>query len=113
MPSTINIVVGIFGIGLIIHSIAISKSAKYYSFFSKTYFIEPVSKEGKEKVDLIIRGKEQSAQRYGLSVMCLGLGVIATLWSFRIIESISIPFAVLAAIGFILAAVFKLKSLFK
>lgn len=94
----IQIIVGVFGLGLIINAIIILVSSKYYSFFSRTYFIEPASEPGKEKVKKKI-DEEKNAQRYGLSIICIGLGVTGVSWSFEAIKSITFPFFILAAIA--------------
>lgn len=103
MPQTdlIHVLVGVLGFGLIVSSVLIIKSAKCYSLLSKTYFIEPISEEGKERVKSKIQAEEAGGQRYAIGILCLGLGVVAMLWSLGVIESVSLPFAILAAIGFI------------
>ncbi|OGF69650.1 hypothetical protein A3H65_04330 [Candidatus Giovannonibacteria bacterium RIFCSPLOWO2_02_FULL_45_14] len=95
-----RLILGSLGFALIINSIAIVLSSKYYSLFSKVYFIEPASEKGREKAKKNIE-TEKNAQRYGLSVICIGLGLTAMLWSLSVVESITFPFLILAVTAFV------------
>jgi hypothetical protein len=90
----LHIIVGIFGCLLIINSILIMASDKYLSFLSKSFLIEPASNSQKEKVRSFVK-KNTEEDRYVISFICLGLGLVAILWSFGIIKSVTFPFFIL------------------
>lgn len=76
----IHILIGLFGCLLIINSILVIFSNKYFQFFSKVYFIEPASEGGKNNAIEKIKS-EKNSQRYGLSIVSIILGLIAIHWS--------------------------------
>jgi hypothetical protein len=79
----LHAVIGLFGLVLILNATFIIFSSKYYSYFTKSLFIEPISSEGRENFNLYLE-KEKDAQRYGLSAVSILMGVIAIAWTFGI-----------------------------
>lgn len=96
----------IFGILLILNSIAIILSPKYFSFFNKTYFIEPLTKKGKEEVVNFINTKDYFGQRFISSILCAVLGVYGIVWAQGWVESVS--FLRIAIVLFIIIGVSKI-----
>jgi hypothetical protein len=90
-------IVGFLGIILLISALLMFFSSKYYSFLSKTFFVEPFSGDKKKRMEESIE-KDMSSQRYIVAVIFGGLGIIAILWSISVLVSITVPFFMLAAI---------------
>lgn len=103
--NSLNILVMLIGALLIVNAVGIVFSSKYYSFFSRVYFIEPGSESGKERAKKVIHGQEYIAQRYGLSIVSIALGLVIVSWSVGTLKSI--PFFVLAVVAFFIAFVIK------
>lgn len=78
-----HLLVGVFGIFLIVNALLTILSRKYFSFFKKSFFIEPVSQRGREKFNEFLN-KEENSQRYFLSIVTIVLGIVAIAWMFGI-----------------------------
>lgn len=72
--------VGIFGVLLIAHGVLTAASLKYFSFFNKIFFIEPLSTSVKKSVLAEIVA-DQAGQRYGSSTVAILLGIAAVAWA--------------------------------
>ncbi len=97
----------IFGIVLIINSLLIIFSKKYFLFLNRIFFIENASDAQKRRVEEFVDNNKNS-DRPVVFVASLGLGIISLAWSLGVIESITFPFFVLALSLFI-AKKFKIK----
>ena len=96
----LRIAVGVCGSGLIINSILILMSPSYFSRLDKVYFIGSVSKTAKERTQKFVEKSKKADCSAGITA-CIGLGIIAILWSVGKIESATLPLLILTAVLFL------------
>ena len=78
-----RVAVGMFGVLLIINAVITISSKRYFLFFKKSFFIEPISREGRDKFENYLKD-EESSQRYILSAVAVLMGIIAIAWMFGV-----------------------------
>jgi hypothetical protein len=86
---------------LIINSLFLLISLQYFSFLDKNFFIESITPKQKEKFENSIK-RNGGIDRLITTATSFGLGTIIILWSLQIIESVTPPFFILAAILLVL-----------
>lgn len=71
----------ILGFLLILNALGILFFSNFYLFLNKTFFIEPLSKEGEERVKKFVQ-ERKSKEKRGIILILVFLGIIAIHWSF-------------------------------
>lgn len=80
MNEWLQIMTGLFGLCLIINAILVMIYPNYYYYLNKIVFIEPLSKQGIEKVEEFVN-KNKDKEKRGIALILVLLGIIAIHWA--------------------------------
>lgn len=92
--TSIEIFVGIVGVLVVANGLFMLFSSKYYNSLSKTFFIEKISDQERQKLDKQIQD-QNAGSRYIICIIVIFFGSTAIMWALGIKSALGWPFNLL------------------